>query len=96
MDRNGYNPSILATWDWECYICSNFAETVRHEVFYGTANRRNSKKYGTWVYLCPRCHAALHEDPDGLDAELKRHTQWVFERTHTREEFMEIFGRSYK
>lgn len=95
MRKNGYSESILPTNHGECYLCGKETDTAVHEVFYGTANRRNSKKYGTWVNLCPRCHVALHADPDGLDAELKRHTQWVFERTHTRQEFIEIFGRNY-
>lgn len=39
----------------ECYICrSPYVE--EHHVFYGTANRQLSEKYGLKVWLCPEHH----------------------------------------
>lgn len=39
----------------ECYICrSPFVE--EHHIFYGTANRKLSEKYGLKVWLCPKHH----------------------------------------
>lgn len=39
----------------ECYICKNtFVE--EHHIFYGTANRKLSEKYGLKVWLCPYHH----------------------------------------
>ena len=55
MDRNGYNPSILATEDGVCMLCGLCTDTARHEIFYGTGERSLSKRYGLWVNLC---HAA--------------------------------------
>ena len=95
-DRNGYEPSILPTRNGKCYVCYLETDTARHEVFYGTANRKNSKKYGAWVDVCPSCHARIHAHPNsGFDLHLKRNAQWLFERTHSREEFMKIFGKSW-
>lgn len=95
-DRNGYEDSIFRTEPDRCYVCNKWTDTARHEVFYGTANRRNSKKHGCWVYVCPTCHAEIHDNPSvGIDVHLKRNAQWLFERTHTREEFVRIFGRNY-
>ena len=96
LDANGYAKSILPTKEGKCYVCNNETETVRHEVFYGTANRVNSKYYGTWVNVCPRCHAILHADPNrGRDADLKKNAQWLFERSHSRVDFIRIYGRSW-
>lgn len=96
MDKNGYVPSILPTHERDCYLCHYGGDTVRHEVFFGTANRKVSKATGCWVNLCPACHERLHNDPSsGFDDYLKRNAQWWFEQEHSREEFMKLFGRSY-
>ena len=44
MDRNGYNPTILQDRE-ECFVSRETFGLIRHEVFYGTANRKLSKKY---------------------------------------------------
>lgn len=46
MDRNGYNPSIIPTQDGVCMLCGLCTDTARHEIFYGTGERRLSKRYG--------------------------------------------------
>lgn len=95
-DSNGYMPSILPTKAGRCYICNRCTDTARHEIFYGTANRRNSKECGTWVDVCPSCHNELHDQPNkGIDLHLKRNAQWCYERTHTRAEFIRVFGRTW-
>lgn len=98
MDRNGYNPSILQDKE-ECWVSKQSnCELHRHEVFYGTANRKLSKRYGLWVYLTPYWHNmsnnGVHSNK-ALDARLKAEAQAKFEETHTRQEFVEIFGRNY-
>lgn len=60
-----------------------------HEV-YGGSNRKRSIENGLVVPLCRECH----EDYEILEW-LKRFVQLEFERTHTREEFIQIFGKSY-
>lgn len=93
-DSNGYNPSILATRDGECYICNSLTETARHEIYFGTANRKNSKKHGLWVNLCPYCHYLVHRNRV-TDLWLKEIGQRKYELTHTRDDFVKLFGRNY-
>ena len=81
----------------ECLICKN--PTVhKHHLYGGVANRKLSEKYGLWVYLCPWHHnlsnAGVHFNK-ALDTKLKKHGQKVFEEKYSREEFIEIFGKSY-
>ena len=94
MDRNGYNESIFNTESGKCFICGANTETARHEVFPG-ANRQVSKKYGFWYNTCPRCHDMWHLKDPVIRRETQEMAQTLFERTHTREEFMQIIGRSY-
>ena len=90
-------PSIMQT-KRECLICGDDRRLHRHHVFPGTANRKQSEKYGCWVWLCPYHHnssmKSIHAD-EQMDLQLKQRTQRKFEETHTREEFREIFGRSW-
>ena len=39
----------------ECYICLD-PKVEEHHVFYGTANRKLSERYGLKVWLCPEHH----------------------------------------
>lgn len=95
MDSNGYNPSILDTKPDVCYISRIQGECARHEIYFGK-NRRISKENGFWVYLNPNIHTALHgKDGETLDMMLKQDCQRVFEKTHTREEFISLIGKSY-
>lgn len=90
----------------ECYICKNFLGEYRplpfleeHHIFGGTANRKLSEKYGLKVYLCDKHHTgsneAVHAKNNDFDLRLKQIAQVAFERDHSREEFMRIFGRNY-
>lgn len=82
----------------KCLICDEVEHLHKHHVFYGTANRSLSEKYGCWVWLCPWHHNmsmnSVHAN-HRMDIELKQRTQRKFEETHTREEFMRIFGRNW-
>lgn len=92
-DRNGYNPSKLATEPEVCFICRRRLDTARHEIFYGP-NRTNSKRQGLWINVCPDCHAAIHREP-GRFTWLKQTGQKRFEEMRPRAEFVAIFGRNY-
>lgn len=82
--------------DGRCLFCGRRG-TERHHVFYGTANRAKSEKYGLTVRLC-REH---HRGEDGVhfnrqrDLELKRFAQLVFEGLYGHEKFMEVFHKNY-
>jgi hypothetical protein len=81
-----------------CVVCG---DTVvhRHHIFYGTGNRKQSERYGCWVYLCPLHHnmslSGVHFDTE-LDMKLKKECQEKWEEIYgTREEFIKTFGRNY-
>lgn len=89
--------SIMQT-EKRCYVCGTTYGLHEHHVFYGTANRKQSEKHGFKVYLCGRHHnlseEGVHFDHE-LDLRIKRDCQRVFEKTHSREEFMSIIGKNY-
>lgn len=89
--------SIIQT-ERECYVCGTTRDIHEHHIFEGIANRRQSEKYGMKIYLCGRHHnmsnQGIHFNKE-LDISVKQMAQEIFEQTHTREEFREIFGKSY-
>ena len=90
--------SILSN-EKECLICGNTYMLDVHHI-YGGGNRSVSDSNGFWVYVCRRCHTyanySIHKDPDHeKDMELKKRCQWEFEKTHTRDEFRALIGKSY-
>ena len=81
-----------------CYICGRGGKLHKHHIFGGNPNRERSEQYGLTVHLCPDCHTegkdAVHKDAEIMEA-LHKIGQAAFEREHTREEFMRIFGKNY-
>ena len=86
----------------ECYFCKDF-RVEEHHIFFGTANRKISEKYGFKVWLCNLHHTgsisgireyAVHFNRD-KDLELKEMCQKIYEKNHTREEFIRLIGRNY-
>lgn len=78
------------------YTGSNVVE--RHHVF-GASNKGNSEKYGFIAPLRPDLHPnGVHAGQSAklVDIELKTRCQRYFEEHYgTREEFREIFGKSW-
>ena len=88
--------SIL-TNEKECFVCKTTQNLHDHHVFYGTANRKISERYGYKVWLCQEHHTGnngVHFNRS-LDIWLKSIAQTHFEITHTRDEFIKTFGKSY-
>lgn len=89
--------SIMQT-EKRCYVCGTTYDIHEHHIFYGTANRKQSEKHGFKVYLCGRHHnlsnEGVHFDRE-LDLRIKQDCQRLFEKTHSREEFMHIIGKNY-
>jgi len=80
-----------------CYVCGTTYGLEEHHVIGGTANRKQSEKYGLKVWLCPEHHrgnSGVHFNKE-RDLEIKKLAQETFEREHTREEFRAIFGKSW-
>lgn len=83
----------------ECYVCHTIYGLHNHHIFFGTANRKQSEKYGLKVWLCGHHHNlsndGVHFNKD-LDMHLKKIAQEHFEaKFGARNEFRRVFGRSY-
>lgn len=89
--------SLIQT-EKECFVCGRKDDIHTHHVYEGTANRKKSDKDGMIVYLCGRHH---NLSTDGvhfnktLDLAIKKLAQRKYEETHTREEFIKRYGKSY-
>lgn len=90
-----------------CYLCAvlemDFSTKTgleEHHIFGGNPNRKHSEEHGLKVYLCREHHRESNEavhrpDRNNHQRLLQEIAQAVFEKKHTREEFVEIFGKSY-
>lgn len=82
----------------ECYVCNTTYNLHDHHIIYGTANRKQSEKYGLKVWLCQEHHTGscgVHFNKD-LDMHLKKLAQMHFEaHIGARNEFIRVFGKSY-
>ena len=89
--------SIL-TDDLEHSYLSGIPTNVIHHIFFGNGRRKISEREGFIVPLTPQEHnmsdTAVHFNKD-LDLWLKRKCQEEYEKTHTREQFIKLIGRSY-
>jgi hypothetical protein len=89
--------SIIQT-EKECYVCHTTYNLQDHHIIYGTANRKQSEKYGLKVWLCQEHHTGscgVHFNKD-LDMHLKKLAQMHFEaHIGARNEFIRVFGKSY-
>lgn len=87
--------SILQPNDKCCFITGSTINLDKHHIYANTANRKLSEKYGCWCWLRHDVHMKLHDQDKDLDRYLRQECQKEFEKTHTREEFRKIFGKSY-
>lgn len=82
----------------ECYFCGTTKNLHIHEVFYGTANRQKSIRYGCCVSLCAIHHnlsnMSVHFNKD-MDLNLKRTMQKRFVEVYPKLDFLKIFGKNY-
>ena len=83
--------------DKRCWLCGRVVGLEVHHILGGVANRKLSEKYGLKVWLCHNCHTgrdgAQYDQQKNL--QLKRDAQNAFERTHSRKEWMTLFGKNY-
>ena len=102
--RRHHPPSKIHPKDGTCLLCmllkNDYTQkiTEEHHIFFGNPGRRLSEEHGLKVDLCLEHHRigseAVHNNRKN-DLILKRIAQAQYERTHTREEFRETFGKSY-
>lgn len=82
----------------ECFICHTTVNLHRHHIFAGVGRRQISEQEGCWVYLCYRHHNGSDQGVHfnrRFDLWLKRLAQERWEENGNREDFIELFGRSY-
>ena len=84
------------------YYSERLYGTVRHEIFFGTSNRKKSIKYGLVVFIRPEDHnmseyGVHNRKGHEFDMYLKKMGQEraMDEYKWTTYEFIEIFGKSY-
>ena len=77
-----------------------FYGSHRHEVFYGTANRKLSIKDGLVIFLTPELHnmskKGIHFNNDfDLYAKIKAQKAWQKYYNKTTDDFIKRYGRSF-
>lgn len=87
----------------QCYLCMLLEEDYReklvedHHIYFGP-NRKNSETHGFKANLCLRHHRegkeAVHNNREN-DLILKKVCQREYEKTHSRQDFVRIIGKSY-
>lgn len=91
LEKNRF--SIFTNDFTKCYYChKQKLESEKfdlHEV-YGGSNRTRSIKYGLVVPLCRICHSN-----ENIINKLRIQLQKEYEKEHTRNDFIEIIGKSY-
>ena len=78
---------------FRCFLCQRYGKMQVHHCLHGS-RRKAADAYGLTVHLCPMCHTLLH-DHGTNDLYLEQLAQNTFEREHSREDWMKIFGKSY-
>lgn len=78
----------------ECEICGKYDYLEEHHLIPGNANRKLSDKYRLTTNICRNCHQNIHSKKELLDWS-KRRGQQLFERKHSRDEFIKTFGKDY-
>lgn len=80
-----------------CAMCSAHRSErtmTLHHVYHGRAYRGISDTFGFVLTLCKECHREVHGSRV-LDQLLQKSMQRAYEQKHSREEFVEMFGRSW-
>lgn len=91
-----YHSNLQQDTDY-CFICGRYGTEIHH-VFYGTANRKLSDKYGMVIGLCYNHHTGqmgVHHGNKELDLKVKRMAQRRFEEVYPELSFLAVFGRNY-
>ena len=73
-----------------CENCGKYSQRLDPHEVYGGSNRKRSIKYKFIKSLCRECHSN-----ENIINQLRIDTQKEFEKTHTKEEFIKLIGKSY-
>lgn len=88
LEQNRY--SIFEDKSYRCYYCHRTGTNFDFHEVYGGSNRIRSIKNGLCVHLCRSCHSN-----EMVLADLKKWCQKQYEKTHSRQEFINLIGKSY-
>ena len=91
LENNRY--SILTNNLKTCYVCKKRKKDDMHEIYPGSS-KQASMKNGFCIPICRKCHSEITNNEKRL-LSYKVECQKEFEKTHTREDFIKIIGRSY-
>lgn len=73
-----------------CEFCGKYSKRLDpHEIF-GGSNRKRSIQHKFVKLICPKCHSN-----EAIINQLRIDTQKEYEKTHTRQEFINLIGKSY-
>jgi hypothetical protein len=89
--------SILQDDTDYCFVCGRYGTEIHH-IFFGTANRKLSDRYGLVVGLCYNHHRGndgVHGGNKELDMSLKQTAQAKFQEIYPQTDFLAVFGRNY-
>lgn len=90
--------SLLTTDMNKCIHTGRTDNIHIHEVFFGSANRKKSIEWGCCIPLTAEFHnlsgKGIHFNKN-MDIYYKKEMQKAFEKKHSHEKFMEVFGRNY-
>ena len=73
-----------------CEFCGRECKRLDPHEVYGGSNRQRSIKYKFIKRICRECHSN-----EKIIAQIRKDVQKEFEKTHTRQEFIDIIGQSY-
>lgn len=103
-NRRKHKDSIIQPKDGGCFLCERLHGDFRkkwteeHHVYFGHGQRAISEANGFKVYLCIEHHRtgkeAVHMNHETC-LQVQQETQRDFEKSHSREEFMDLIGKSY-
>lgn len=83
----------------ESYISGQTYGLEEHHIFFGNANRKVSEQNGFKVWLTYLEHRGTYgvhgKFGHELDLKLKQDCQKEYMKTHTKEEFIKLIGKSY-
>lgn len=74
----------------ECEFCHRKNQKLDPHEVYGGSNRKRSIKNKFIKLLCRKCHSS-----EEIKNKLKKDVQKEYEKNHTRDEFINIIGKSY-
>lgn len=73
-----------------CEVCGRYSKQLDPHEIYGGSNRKRSIKHKFVKLLCRKCH-----DNKEIIKQLRIDTQKEYMKTHTKEEFIGLIGKSY-